>query len=77
VRHRYLLYTSLASARTCPVTFVQLVFPDCAIELVKLMPRMVMSGQEGMSIMLIAVSHEPVANALDFRMFKLAPVALA
>jgi len=77
VRHSSLPYTSLASDQTCPVTLVQLVFPDCAIELVKLKPRTVMSGNYGMPIMLIAVSHKSVANALDFPMFKLAPVAFS
>jgi hypothetical protein len=37
---------------------------------------MVISGQYGMSIIFIAVSHEPAAMALDF-LFKQAPGALS
>ena len=38
---------------------------------------MVISVQYGMSIMLTAVFQEPAAIALDFLMFKLAPVAFS
>jgi hypothetical protein len=38
---------------------------------------MVISGQYGVSNMFIDASHEPAAIALDFRMFKQAPVALS
>ena len=75
VRHKSLPYTSLAIALTCPVTLVQLLFPDCPTELENWNPRMVISVQYGISIMFTVASHEPAAIAFDFRMFRHAPVA--
>ena len=70
-------YTSLAIVLTCPATFVLLFFPDWLTVLEIWKPRMVISVQCGMSIMLTVVFQEPAAIALDFRMFKHAPVAFS
>jgi len=77
VRHRSLPNTFLARALTFPVTLDRVTFLDRATVLVNLKPSMVISGQYGMSSMLIDIFHEPAIMALDFRMFKQAPVALS
>jgi hypothetical protein len=75
-RHRPRPYASVAGTLTFPVALDQVKFPERSTALVNLKPSMVISRQYGMSSMIIDVSHEPAATALDFTMFKQAPVVL-
>jgi len=77
MRNKFRPYISLAIALTCPVTLVQMFFPDWSNVLETWNPRMVISVQLGICIMFTVVFYEPAAIAFDFRMFKHAPAAFS
>ena len=77
MRHTSRPYISLAIALICPVTLVQLLFPDRPTVLENWNPKMVISVQYGMFIVFTIVFQALAAIYFDFRMFTRVPVAFS
>jgi hypothetical protein len=60
-----------------PVTIAQLLFIDCSKLFVEMTPRIFISVWYNMFRTFVFVLHPPTASALDFLVFRRAPVALS